>query len=116
MRILDSDHCVAILRGQLDPREWVPPNEELAVTAISVGELMHGAFKSAQPNENLARLSVLLSKVTILPYEATAARQFGRIKAELERGWQDVERPRSADCQYGACVWVSAHHTQWAAL
>ena len=63
----------------------VPFTESLAVTTISVGELMHGAVKSARSNENLARLSVLLSKVIVLPYEMAAARQFGRIKADLER-------------------------------
>jgi tRNA(fMet)-specific endonuclease VapC len=85
VRILDSDHCVAILRGQLDLRERVSPTEELAITAISVGELIHGAFRSAQVNENLFRLGVLLSEMTILPYGVAAARQFGRVKAELER-------------------------------
>ena len=85
MKILDSDHCVAILRGQLDLRDWTTPSEVLAVTAISVGELMHGAFKSAQPDENVARLSVLLAALTILPYDEASARQFGRVKAELER-------------------------------
>jgi tRNA(fMet)-specific endonuclease VapC len=75
---------VAILRGQLNVRARVSPTEELAVTAVSVGELMHGAFKSAQVNENLSRLGVLLSDVAILPYDVAAARQFGRVKAELE--------------------------------
>jgi tRNA(fMet)-specific endonuclease VapC len=85
VRILDSDHCVAVLRGQLSMDGRVPASESLAVTTVSVGELMHGALKSAQMTENLARLGVLLSKVTILPYEVAAARQFGRIKAQLER-------------------------------
>jgi tRNA(fMet)-specific endonuclease VapC len=85
VKILDSDHCVAVLRGHLDTDVRVPFTESLAVTTISVGELMHGAVKSARANENLARLSVLLSKVIILPYELAAARLFGRIKADLER-------------------------------
>ena len=85
MKILDSDHCVALLRGQLDLREYIAPDEELAVTAISVGELAHGAHKSARALENLARLDVLLAAVTILPYDERAARRFGCLKAELER-------------------------------
>jgi len=62
-----------------------PFTESLAVTSVSVGELMHGAFKSARVDENLARLGILLSKVVILPYDIASARQFGRIKADLER-------------------------------
>jgi tRNA(fMet)-specific endonuclease VapC len=85
MRVLDSDHCIAILREQLDLRDWVPSVESLAVTAVSVGELMHGVYKSARRQENLARLSVLLAALVILPFDEAAARQFGRIKAELER-------------------------------
>ena len=46
MKVLDSDHCVAILRGQLDLSAHVAPDEELAVSAVSVGELVHGAAKS----------------------------------------------------------------------
>jgi predicted nucleic acid-binding protein len=42
MKILDSDHCVAVLRAQLDLTGRISPDEELAITAISVGELVHG--------------------------------------------------------------------------
>jgi tRNA(fMet)-specific endonuclease VapC len=84
VKVLDSDHCVALLRGHLDLRGRVGPTEELAVTAISAGELAHGAYKSSRVTENLARVDVLLAALTILPYDEWAARKFGRIKAELE--------------------------------
>jgi tRNA(fMet)-specific endonuclease VapC len=84
MKILDSDHCVAILRKRLDLRDWASSTESLAVTAVNVGELMHGVYKSNRRHENLARLSVLLAALVILPYDETAARQFGRVKTELE--------------------------------
>jgi tRNA(fMet)-specific endonuclease VapC len=84
MKILDSDHCVALLRGHLDLQAHVPPDEELAVTTISVGELAHGAHKSQRIADNLARLDVLLSAVVILPFDERAARQFGWLKAGLE--------------------------------
>ena len=84
MRILDSDHCIAILRKRLDLREHVPPDEELATTAISVAELTHGAQRSQRRDDNLARLEVLLSALAILPFDESAARRFGRLKADLE--------------------------------
>jgi tRNA(fMet)-specific endonuclease VapC len=90
VRILDSDHCVALLRGRLDLREHISVDAELAVTAISVGELVHGAFKSARVEENLARLDVLLAAVIILPFDEEAAHRFGREKADLERGGTPV--------------------------
>ena len=84
MKILDSDHCVALLRGKLDLRGRVSPLEELAVTAVSVGELAHGAHKSARAADNLARLDVLLAALAVLPYDEAAGREFGALKARLE--------------------------------
>ena len=84
MKILDSDHCVAILRARLDLTGRLAPDEEIATTSISVGELVHGASKSQRSVENLARLDVLLAALTILPYDEWSARRFGQIKAQLE--------------------------------
>ncbi len=88
MKILDSDHCVALLRGQLRLDDRVSSGEELAVTTVTIGELSHGAHKSAQPAKNLARIDVLLAAVTILPFDQGAARRFGFLKASLEQTGQ----------------------------
>lgn len=85
MRILDSDHCVALLRGRLDLGKYIRPDEELAITTISVGELTHGAHKSRHAADNLARLDVLLAALVVLPFDEPAARQFGWLKARLEQ-------------------------------
>jgi tRNA(fMet)-specific endonuclease VapC len=85
MKILDSDHCIAILRGKLDLRNRIGADEELAVTAISIAELAHGAHRSQRAADNLARVDVLLAALVILPFDEFAARRFGSIKAGLER-------------------------------
>jgi tRNA(fMet)-specific endonuclease VapC len=85
MKILDSDHCIAILRGKLDLRNRMGADEELAVTAISIAELAHGAHRSQRTADNLARLDVLLAALIILSFDDFAARRFGAIKAGLER-------------------------------
>lgn len=84
MKLLDTDHCIAILRKKLDLREHVSPEEELATTAISVAELTHGANRSSHRGDNLARLEVLLSALIILPFDEATGRRFGVLKAELE--------------------------------
>ena len=84
MKVLDTDHCIAILRKQLDLREHVSADEELGTTAISVAELMHGAQRSQHRDDNLARLEVLLSALIVLPFDEAAGRRFGILKAELE--------------------------------
>jgi len=85
IKILDTDHCIAILRGKLDIRHKVVPTDELAITAITLGELVHGVHKSANPNLNQTRLNILLLNLTILPYNDQAANYFGKIKADLEK-------------------------------
>ena len=84
MNLLDTDHCIAILRKQLDLREHISPDEELATTSISVAELTHGANRSQHRDDNLARLEVLLSALSILSFDEAAGRRFGVLKAELE--------------------------------
>jgi tRNA(fMet)-specific endonuclease VapC len=93
MKLLDSDHCVAILRGRLDLGNRVAADEELALSAISVGELVHGAHKSLHASENLARLDVLLSMLVSLPYDEASARRFGQLKARLERAGEKLSDP-----------------------
>ena len=90
MKILDSDHCVAILRAGLDLTGRVAPDEELAITAVSVGELVHGATRSQRAAHNLARLDVLLAALTILPYDEWSARRFGQLKAQLEQAGEVI--------------------------
>jgi len=85
MKLLDTDHWVALLRGRLSLEGKVSPDESLAITAISVAELTHGASKSARVEENLARLDILLATLIILPFDEAAARHFGALKATLER-------------------------------
>lgn len=84
MKMLDTDHCIAILRQKLDLREHVKAEEELFISAISVAELTHGAHRSKHREDNLARLEVLFAALTILPFDESAGRRFGALKADLE--------------------------------
>ena len=105
MKILDSDHWVALLRGRLDLRGRVAADEELAMSAISVGELVYGVGRSARPGERLLELDTLLAGVTVLPYDEQAARHFGSLKVALERRG---ERLDDADLQIAA---IALSHT-----
>ncbi|MFZ0548520.1 MAG: type II toxin-antitoxin system VapC family toxin [Candidatus Promineifilaceae bacterium] len=104
MKILDSDHCIAILRGRLNLEDWVSPTDVLAVTAVNVAELMHGAHKSQHAARNIAQVDVLLAAMEILPFDEQAARHFGRLKADLERAGMPLA---IADLQIAA---VALHH------
>ena len=99
MKILDSDHWVALLRGGLDLRGRVAADEELAMTAVSLGELVYGAECSARLAARLLELDTLLAAGTVLPYDDQAAHRFGSLKVALERRG---ERLDDADLQIAA--------------
>jgi tRNA(fMet)-specific endonuclease VapC len=85
MKILDSDHWIALLRGKLDLRGRVAADEELAITAISVGELVYGAERSQRPSKSLLELDTLLASITIVAFDDAAAHRFGALKLDIER-------------------------------
>ncbi len=91
MIVLDTDHCVAILRGKLDPRTRVTAGETLAVTAVTVAELTHGAHRSSRAADNLMRVDALLAAVNVLDFDEASARLFGALKARLEIAGRPID-------------------------
>ncbi|KAB2925855.1 MAG: type II toxin-antitoxin system VapC family toxin [Dechloromonas sp.] len=57
----------------------------MAISAITLAELVHGAEKSQFPARNLAVVEDFCSRLTVLPYPAEAAYHYGSIRADLER-------------------------------
>lgn len=62
----------------------------MAISAISLTELLHGVEKSSQPTQNLATVEDFCSRLDILPYTVKAAQHYGSIRAELERSGQSI--------------------------
>ena len=91
MIVLDTDHCVAILRRKLDPRSRVTANESLALTSVTVAELTHGAHRSPRAADNLMRVDALLAAVNVLDFDEASARLFGALKARLEITGQPID-------------------------
>jgi tRNA(fMet)-specific endonuclease VapC len=67
--------------------DWLAtiPREEQFVSAISVGELYKGAFRSPARDRHLANIEQrVLPAVTVLPFDVVAAKVFGQVRAGLE--------------------------------
>lgn len=60
----------------------------MALSAISLAELMHGAEKSSQVARNLQTIEDFCSRLEVLPYTAKAAQHYGQIRAALEKAGQ----------------------------
>ena len=58
---------------------------QMAVSSITLAELLHGAEKSSAPERSLAVVEDFCSRLDVLAYGAKAAQHYGSIRAALER-------------------------------
>ncbi len=70
----------------------VPPSEQFT-TAITMGELLFGAARrdSAQLHEQVRGL--IRGALTVLPFDESAARVYGPLRARLEAGGRRLDEP-----------------------
>jgi tRNA(fMet)-specific endonuclease VapC len=62
----------------------------MAISVVTLAELLHGAEKSTQPAANLAVVEDFCSRLEVLPYGNKAAQHYGAIRAALERTGQSI--------------------------
>lgn len=62
----------------------------MAISAITLAELVHGAEKSQFPPRNLSVVEDFCSRLQVLPYTETAAYHYGSIRAALEKIGQPI--------------------------
>jgi predicted nucleic acid-binding protein len=87
--LFDTDALSEVLRPRPLPAylDWLRtvPRDEQFTSAVSVGELFKGAFRSPARDRHLANIEQrVLPAVTILPYDVAVARVFGEVRARLE--------------------------------
>lgn len=58
---------------------------QLAISSITLAELIHGAEKSEQTEKNLQLVEDFTSRLVVLDYDTKAAAHYGNIRAELEQ-------------------------------
>jgi tRNA(fMet)-specific endonuclease VapC len=76
------------------------PREEQYTSAVVVGELYQGAFRSSAVARHLENIEKrVLPSVTVLSYDAAAARVYGEIRARLEAAGRPLA---DADLQIAA--------------
>lgn len=84
--LLDTNTCVEYLRNRnpgVNRRLRSGRPSEFRVCSVVVGELVYGAWRSADPARNLATLSTFLATMASLPFDDAAAHVYGRLRQEL---------------------------------
>ena len=108
--LFDTDAISELLRKKPSPGyvRWLAgvPREDQFASAVTVGELYRGAFRSADRVRHLRNIEErILPAVTVLPFDTAVARIYGEIHAALEA----VGRPLAdADLQIAA---TALHHS-----
>lgn len=62
----------------------------MAMSAITLSELYHGAEKSAKVSQNLAVVEEFASLLQVLPYTVKASQHYGAIRSALEKAGRPI--------------------------
>jgi predicted nucleic acid-binding protein len=87
--LFDTDAISELLRPKPSRAyvKWLEsvPREDQFVSAVTVGELYQGAYRSSARERHLKNIDErILPAVTVLPYDAATARIYGQTRAFLE--------------------------------
>lgn len=86
MRLLDTDTCIAILRGNEAVIERrAATSDDVVTTWITAAELCYGAAKSRAPDKNRAFVMSFLATLPVLGLDEASVQIFGEAKSLLER-------------------------------
>src|SRR5687767_2745871 len=86
--MLDTDVCVDAIRlrtPDMLARVRGHAVGEIVISSITLAELVFGAAKSRQPEQNHAALEAFVSPLEIAPFDGSAAGSYGALRAVLER-------------------------------
>ena len=90
--LLDTNIVIYVIKRR-PPQALAIFNQQagrMAISAITLAELQHGAEKSSVPATNLAVVEDFCSRLEVLPYAAKAAQHYGSIRAALEKQGQPI--------------------------
>lgn len=91
MRILDTDVCIEILRGNTRVIARRRATLDRVVTTwITAAELYYGAAKSRAPQDKREVVKEFLTTLEAIGLDERSAQQFGSTKADLEKAGQGL--------------------------
>ena len=87
MYMLDTNTCIFAMKQQGNVLRHILKHdpEEICISSITYAELCCGVEKSLRQEQNRIALLLFLSEITIVPYDAKAAEEYGLIRASLEQ-------------------------------
>lgn len=86
--MLDTNICIYAIKNR--PAEVLKKlleqdPDDVCISSVTYAELMHGVEKSRARERNRLAISLFLSNIEIMDFDAKAAEEYGLVRAELER-------------------------------
>ena len=85
--MLDTNIVIYTIKNRpVGVREvFIRHSGQMAISAVTFGELIYGAERSSQPERNLNDIEGMVARLEVLPFDELAAAHFGQLRAELAR-------------------------------
>ena len=103
--LLDTNIVIALFAAEESVTQHLRVAAQVFVPSIVLGELYYGAQNSLKVAENLARIEMFRAANAILSCDATTARHYGELKADLKRAGTPI--PEND-------IWIAAIARQYA--
>jgi tRNA(fMet)-specific endonuclease VapC len=86
--LLDTNTCIFVInrrpsavRGRFEETAV----GDIAISVVTLSELQYGVEKSVRREQNALALRKFLLPLVLLPFDADAAGQYGKVRVQLER-------------------------------
>ncbi|CAM3737293.1 type II toxin-antitoxin system VapC family toxin [Deinococcus saxicola] len=91
--LLDTNICISIIKDRpaavRERFDGLRPGE-VGLSAVTEAELLHGVYKSARVDHNLAAVLDFVSQLVVLPFDSQVTDAYGRVRAGLEQAGQPI--------------------------
>lgn len=90
--LLDTNIVIYVLKRR--PREVLEifntNASRMAISSITLSELIYGAEKSPNVDKNLKAIEEFVSHLDVLPYDAKASQHYGQIKSAPQKRGESI--------------------------
>ena len=86
--MVDTNICIYLIKQQ--PKEVIEKLQgialgEIAISTVTVAEMMYGVGKSMYKEKNKTALEAFLTPLEVVDFDFAAAQQYGEVRAYLEK-------------------------------
>jgi len=84
--MLDTNICIYVIKSRPPScrEKFTTHSGALAISSVTMAELIYGAMKSAKPESNLRTIEEFAARLTVLDFDTNAAGHYGDIRSNLE--------------------------------